>query len=206
MKKFKFFEFVARTRQIFRWSLMRSSIQEDLKQHSFDVAVFAHALATIRNSYFNGSLDPNMAAVYALYHDTAEVFTGDIPTPIKQFGGGVVKSIMNQLEGLAVNKMVESLPESLRPVYRLIFTIPDGYKEIIKAADRISALQKCREEIAAGNPEFIPAEKRLQEVLGSSQLPEVAYFLENFLPEQPMTLDALIDGNGAWLLDEGGTQ
>jgi 5'-deoxynucleotidase len=203
MKTYKFFEFIARMGQIVRWSLMRNIKQEDLKQHSFDVAVLAHALATIRNVYFSGTLDPNMAAVYALYHDTAEVFTGDIPTPIKFFGGGVVKSIVNQLEGLAINKMVGSLPDKLQPIYRAVFTIPPLYKDVIKAADRIAALQKCQEELAFGNPEFAPASARLLEVLKSSDLPEVKYFMENFMSDRPMSLDELIEGNGAWLLEGG---
>lgn len=203
MKIYKFFEFIARMGQIIRWSLMRNVRQEDLKQHSFDVAVLAHALATIRTIYFSGTLDPKAAAVYALYHDTAEVFTGDIPTPIKFFGGGVVKSIVSQLEGLAINKMVGSLPDKLQPAYRAVFTIPLAYKDLIKAADRISALQKCREELAFGNPEFAPASARLQELLEHSELPEVKYFMDNFMSDRPMTLDELIEGNGAWLLDGG---
>jgi 5'-deoxynucleotidase len=90
----------------------------------------------------------------------------------------------------------------LQPVYRSIFTIPKEYKEIVKAADRIAALQKCREEIASGNPEFERAAKRIEEVLKSSALPELDYFLNNFVPEKPMSLDSLIEGNGAWLLED----
>lgn len=205
-KTFKFFEFIARMGSMLRWSLMRNVKQEDLKQHSYDVAVTAHALTIIRNEKvlnpFRRRLDPNLAATYALFHDTAEVFTGDIPTPIKQFGGGKVKAITEVLEQMAVEKMVSSLPEELQENYRHVFLIPKDYKDIIKAADQISALRKCREEIAAGNKEFLPAAARLEETLESSNRPEVRYYLENFLPDKPMTLDSLIEGNGAWLLEE----
>ena len=203
-KIFKFFEFIARMGSMLRWSLMRNVKQEDLKQHSYDVAVIAHALAVIRYEFFPAQeqLDPNLAVTYALFHDTAEVFTGDIPTPIKQFGGGMVKDIADHLEKMAVNKLIMSLPDELRRPYRDVFEIPEEYRGVIKAADRLSALKKCREEIAAGNNEFIPAAARLEESLNASNLPEVAYFMENFMPQRPMSLDELIEGNGAWLLDD----
>lgn len=208
-KKYKFFEFIARMGSMMRWSLMRNTKPEDLKQHSYDVAVIAHALAVIWNVVCGPQakggfmpLDANQAATYALFHDTAEVFTGDIPTPIKYFGGGIVKELMDQMEEKAVNKMVSSLPEPLRPAYQQVFDIPPRYKRLIKAADQLSALRKCREELAAGNNEFAPAAVRLEENLKECNLPEVAYYMENFLTERPMSLDELIEGNGAWLLEE----
>jgi 5'-deoxynucleotidase len=208
-KTYKFFEFIARMGNMLRWSLMRNVKQEDLKQHSYDVAVIAHALATIWNEVFGPQhnsgfehIDANQAATYALFHDTAEVFTGDIPTPIKNFGGGKGKEFADILEAMAVNKMITSLPEELMPAYRRVFDIPLRYKGIVKAADRISALKKCREEIAAGNNEFLPAAARIEEVLKKSNLPEVHYFMEHFMPSRPMSLDELIEGNGSWLLDE----
>lgn len=210
MKKvFKFFEFIGRMGTIMRWSLMRNVKQEDLKQHSYDVALIAHALATIWNEVYGPQakggfipLDANQAAVYALYHDTLEIFTGDIPTPIKHFGGSMIKEIADKMEELAKNKLIVSLPGELQPTYRAIFEIPSRFKGLIKAADRISALRKCREEIAAGNNEFLPAAARLEEALKECNLPEVAYFMENFMPAKPMSLDELIEGNGSWLLDE----
>ena len=202
MKTYKFFEFIQRMSQIFRWSLMRNTKQEDLKQHSYDVAVIAHGLATIaKNIHHNPTLDPDKAATYALFHDTAEVFTGDIPTPIKHFGGGVMKEFTDRLERMAIDKMVSSLPAPLQSSYQLVFDIPESYKGIIKAADRIAALKKCREEIAAGNPEFAPAAARLEESLEINPLPEVTYFMQHFMSSRPMALDELIEGNGAWLLE-----
>lgn len=148
-------------------------------------------------------IDAAQAATYALFHDTPEIGTGDIPTPIKYFGGGVIKEALDKLETMMVDKLVTSVPSELQPSYREVFEIPPRYKGIVKAADQIAALKKCREEIAAGNMEFGPAAARLEDSLKSNDLPEVAYFMDNFMPSRPMTLDELIEGNGAWLLDGG---
>lgn len=211
MKISHFLEYaLTRMEYIFRWSLMRNTKQEDLKQHSFDVAVLAHLLVLICNHLSSGTnkrqLDPGKAAVYALYHDTAEVFTGDFPTPLKQFGGGAIKAIADKLESLAIDKMVGTLPEELQGSYREVFAIPPEYKALVKAADRIAALRKCRAEIAAGNQEFAPAAARLEETLKESNLPEVDYFMERFMPVQPVTLEQLIGNKGEWVISalEGG--
>lgn len=210
-KKYKFPQYIARQRRMKRWSLMHSVHIEDLQQHSYEVATIAHLLCNIWNNVFGPQskggfmpLDAALAAVYALFHDAAEVFTGDFPTPMKEFGGGVLKAFSDTLETMAVGKMVSSLPVELRESYQQVFEIPARYKKVIKAADRIAALNKCREELAAGNPEFGPAAARIEQVLKECELPEVQYYLEHFLTDKPMTLDELIEGNGAWLLDNEG--
>ena len=203
-KTYKFFEFIWRMAYIIRWSLMDCRKAEDLKQHSFDVSVIAHGLIIIRNDVLANPrpLDAGKAVLYALYHDVEEVFTGDLPTPIKYFGGGVMKGIMDKISSLAIDKLVGSLPEQMQPAYRDALDIPPEYKAIIKAADRIAGLRKCKEELAAGNQEFAPAAVRLEEELRKSGLPEVHFFLANFVPDKPMSLDSLIEGNGAWILEE----
>ena len=82
---YKFFAYLNRMKYINRWGLMHSTVNENIMEHSQQVAVVAHALATISNVYFGGSLDANSIAVKALFHETSEVLTGDLPTPIKYF-------------------------------------------------------------------------------------------------------------------------
>ena len=81
--KSHFFAYISRMRFIQRWALMRNTAPENVQEHSHQVAVLAHALAVIRNEKFGGRLDPGAVAVAALYHDASEIFTGDMPTPIK---------------------------------------------------------------------------------------------------------------------------
>ena len=44
-----FFAYISRLKLIKRWSLMRNTSRENSQEHSWQVAVIAHALATIQN-------------------------------------------------------------------------------------------------------------------------------------------------------------
>ena len=54
---YNFFAFLDRMKYIRRWSLMRSSRDENVTEHTQQVAVFAHALAVIDREVFGGSPD-----------------------------------------------------------------------------------------------------------------------------------------------------
>lgn len=64
-----FFALISRMRYISRWGLMRSSIPENVQEHSHMVAVLAHALGVIRRDVFRQPCDPNACAAAALFHD-----------------------------------------------------------------------------------------------------------------------------------------
>ena len=82
---FKFFAFLNRMKYIKRWSLMRSVREENIMEHSQQVAVIAHALALINNKIFGGNVNVNEVVLLSQYHEVGEVITGDLPTPIKYF-------------------------------------------------------------------------------------------------------------------------
>lgn len=188
-----FFAFLARMQYINRWGLMRNIQAENIKEHSLDVALLAHALVVIRNTYFNGTLDPGRAALYGIFHDASEIFTGDMPTPVKHFNPDFKRSF-HQLEDRARHKLLAMLPPELAQVYQPLFFFEEldaDYLPIIKAADKIAALIKCLEEEKSGNLEFKRAGKEQLEHLSQSPLPEVGYFLEQFLPGYRLSLDEL---------------
>ncbi len=191
-EQFDFFAFLSRMRYISRWGLMRNTVPENIQEHSLDVAVIAHALAIIRNTYFNGTLDPSRAALYGIFHDASEIFTGDMPTPVKHFNPNFKRSF-HQLEDKARRKLLAMLPAELAKEYEPLFFF-DEQKEyvcVVKAADKIAALTKCIEEGKSGNHEFRRAEAEHFEQLSSSNLPEVLYFLDKFLPGYRLSLDEL---------------
>ena len=93
-----FFAMIDRMQYINRWGLMRNSKLENIKEHSFDVAVIAHALTVIHNDMNKdkeGAIlpDPYKVQAYALYHDCTEIITGDLPTPIK-YKNDIIKKIL----------------------------------------------------------------------------------------------------------------
>ena len=186
-----FFALIARMKNIGRWALMRSVTPENVQEHSHMVAVLAHALAVIRRDVFGLPCDPDAAAAAALFHDAAEILTGDLPTPIK-YNNPEIMTAYRQVEAAAAEKLLDMLPEALRPAYEplLVETDPET-RALVKAADKLAAYIKCIEERRAGNDEFLLAEQKSLETLRGYGLPEVNYFLENFIPAFDRTLDEL---------------
>jgi len=186
-----FFAMAARMRNIHRWGLMRNSFEENLLEHSQMTAVLAHALAVIRRDVFGGSADPDRAAAAALYHDMSEIITGDMPTPVKYLNEDI-RSSYKAVERQAEAQLLELLPEEMRPAYSVLLQGGEGEtKKLVKAADKLAAYIKCVEELRAGNLEFRSAEQQIREALEASELPEISYFMEHFLPAFGMTLDEL---------------
>ena len=189
--KSHFFAYIARMRFIQRWALMRNTAPENVQEHSHQVAVLAHALAVIRNEIFSGQVDAGAVAVTALYHDASEILTGDMPTPIK-YDNPAIRKAYKDVEAVAERKLVDFLPQDLRPAYRDIVTPVDGeIEELVKAADKLSAHIKCLEELKAGNNEFREAAAQTRRALEEYDLPEVKYFMDTFLESFALTLDEL---------------
>lgn len=188
----KFFAFINRMKYIKRWSLMRSVREENIMEHSQEVAVIAHALALIENKMFNGRVDENLVLKMAQYHEVGEVITGDLPTPIKYFNPEI-KNAYKDLEKNACEKLLSMLPDELKESYTE-YILPDTSKkeyQIVKYADRLSAYLKCVEEIKAGNMEFKKAKKSIEMELKNANSQAVAYFLKEFAPAYELTLDEL---------------
>jgi len=191
--KSHFFAYINKIRWIQRWGLKRNAVAENVMEHSWEVSVISHALALIKNRYFNGSIDVNAIVVAALYHDCGEILTGDMPSPIKYHSPEITKSYKS-IEKKAEQELLNLLPEKLQIYYRPIMIeeeLPTEHKVIIKAADTISAYLKCKMEVSTGNQEFSIAEKDIEAKLKAINLPEVQYFLETFTSSYELTLDEL---------------
>ena len=189
---YDFFAYLSRMKYITRWSLMRSTEQENVQEHSQMVAVLAHALGLIRREVFHRDCDPERLAAIALYHDAPEILTGDLPTPIK-YHSRQIKSAYDEVENVAVDKLLEALPEELRGAYRPYLTAaedPETYA-LVKAADTLSAYIKCVEERRAGNREFLSAEASALKKLMAMRLPELEWFMDRFLNGFEKDLDQL---------------
>ena len=171
---------------------MRSIREENIMEHSQQVAVIAHALALIDNKMYNGNVDVSKVVLLAQYHEVGEVITGDLPTPIKYFNPEI-KSAYKDLEKHACEKILGMLPSELKEVYSE-YVMPDetSYEyKLVKYADRLSAYLKCVEERKAGNSEFCEAEEKLLKSIEKNELGEVQIFAKEFLPSFHKTLDQM---------------
>ncbi len=194
-----FFAMMSRLKLINRWSLMRNTSTENVMEHSYQVALIAHALVLIRNKYFSEGrvrLEEIDVIAPALYHDAGEIITGDLPTPIK-YQTEDLRQAYSLVEDRAVSRLLAMLPEDFRSDYEPYF-IPDltdektaAAHQLMKAADSLCAFLKCVEEVGLGNNEFKEALAETHEKLKRMALPELDYFLERFVPAYYLSLDEL---------------
>lgn len=188
---YNFFAMIDRMKYIDRWALMRNSKNENISEHSHQVAVLAHALALIGNKEFGKDYDAARTALLALYHDASEVITGDMPTPVKYFNDEI-RTAYKDIEKTAATRLLDMLPKSYRADYEALFIAQESDKalwKLVKAADKLSALIKCIEEARAGNREFEKALAAQRQLIDEIDMPEVQFFKENFLPAFELTLD-----------------
>lgn len=192
--KSSFYAYLSRLRWIKRWGLKRNANPENVMEHSWEVSVIAHTLALIKNRYYGGHADANAIAAAALYHDVTEVITGDLPTPIK-YHSEAISNAYKQIEKQAELELLNLLPEALRVDFEALIhheNMPEEHRQIIKAADKISAYLKCQAELKAGNSEFEMAAAHLAELLKASEQQEVIFFMQAFVPSCGLTLDGLM--------------
>lgn len=187
-----FFAMLFRMKHIKRWGIMHSLIPDYLSSHSVEVAFLAHSLAIIGNKYFDKKYDCDRIAVKAMYHDVPEIFTGDIPTPVKYFSVET-KTAYTAVEEASIDKLMGMLPSEFREEYIALFNNSSEEHVLIKAADRLSAYIKCLEENNYGNKEFDVAGERLLSAIKSMDCPEANYFLANFIEPFGLPIDSILN-------------
>ena len=183
-----FYAMLSRMKNIYRWGLMRNTKQENLSEHSLEVAFIAHALAVIHNKRFGGNVDANKIAAAAMFHDTTEIITGDMPTPIKYYNPEI-RAVYKQIESVAGKKLLGMLPDDLRDDFEEFYALDDQTLRFVKAADKLSALIKCIEELNMGNREFSAAREATYKAVKEMNLPEADEFLKDFIDSFSLPLD-----------------
>lgn len=191
--KSHFFAHLARMKLIQRWPLMHNIRVENVQEHSLQVAMVAHALALIKNKFYDGNLNPERIATIAMFHDVSEVLTGDLPTPVKYFNPAI-KDEYKKIEKIAEHKLIDMAPDAFKEDYAALI---DGQLHtedeafIVKAADVLCAYLKTLEELSSGNKEFTLAKKRLDKILKAYHSPEVDYFVSRYVPSFSLSLDEI---------------
>ena len=193
IKTSHFFACLDRLRLIQRWSLMRNIEKENLAEHSLQVAFVAQALAIIKNKFFGGTANPERIAVMAMYHDTSEILTGDLPTPIKYFNPEITHAY-KQIESAAERHLLSLLPNELQADFAPYLDSERSSaeeKHLVKQADLICAYIKVQFELEHGNQEFKTAKARLEGLMQQWHSQEMDYFLQVFMPSFSRSLDEI---------------
>ena len=190
--RYNFYVYMDRMKYIKRWQLMRSLREENIMEHSQCVTMLAHALVTIHNQVYHGNADVLKTVLFAVYHETGEVMTGDLPTPIKYYNSSI-QGAYKELEKNACQKILSALPDEMQPALAPYVLADEDCVEykLVKAADRLAAYIKCLEELRSGNAEFSKAKKSIETDLHSRNMPEVEYFFDKFIASYELTLDDL---------------
>ncbi|MFB9278015.1 5'-deoxynucleotidase [Cohnella cellulosilytica] len=193
-----FLAYLYRLQHIERWSLMRNTRPENVAEHSYHVALIAHSLGVIAREIYGRDIQPEQLAAFALFHDAAEVFTGDIPTPVKHQNPRILANF-REIESLASERLLANVPERLRGSYAPLLARQPADPELaklLKAADLLDAYLKCTSEMSAGNREFATARRQTEEKLLRLELPEVEWFLAHLAPGFERTIDELSENEG----------
>ncbi|MDN6205147.1 MAG: HD domain-containing protein, partial [Staphylococcus simulans] len=119
----------------------------------------------------------------------AEVFTGDIKTPVK-YASRDLKKLFSQVEEEMVDNFIrEEFPEEYQDVYRE--RLQEGKDDslegqILAVADKIDLLYETFGEIQKRNPDslfFEIYEMSLETIMQFDHLVSVQDFIENVIPE-----------------------
>ena len=178
-----------------RWGLMHCFREENVSEHSHQVAVIAHMLAVIRNTYFDGDLIPEKAATIALYHEISETKLQDLSNTTKYSSPDFTQEY-KKLEDLAEKECLNTLPIELRDYFENLVIqnkVDSEYRPIVKAADILSAYIKAKDELRYNNAEFDHVKEKLEERLMvlTATMPEVKYFFDVFCNTCSASLDEL---------------
>lgn len=156
--------------------------------HSFKVTKIAQFFGTVEEQAGN---KVHWRSLYekALNHDYAELFTGDIKTPVK-YASKQLNDLFNQVEEQMTRKFVErEFPEQYKEVYLQRFK--EGKDDtlegkILSVADKVDLLYESFGEIQKGNPEPLFLEiyqEALTTIVQFKELISVQYFLNDILPD-----------------------
>lgn len=190
----KYTAMLFRMKYIERWGLMRNARRETLSEHSADVAIVAGVLAAVANSEFAAGVSPERVMAAGVLHDCPEIITGDLPTPVKYDNAGIEEEY-KKVERSASDRLLSMLPPDQRVQIEPLAqsaALSDRERRIVKAADILCALIKCREELRFGNSEFRSAARSTEARAAALGLPEVDYFLREYLPAHELDLDDLL--------------
>ncbi len=169
--------------------------EENVSEHCHQVSVIAHLLTVIKNKRYGGTLNPDRAAVIAIYHEISETKLQDINSKTK-YHSPEFTAAFKKLEDIAELECLDTLPEDLRDLFKGLIVqrhVDPQYKSIVKAADILAAYIKTINELRFHNNEFLHVEEglalRIEQL--KADMPEVQDFMDVFCESCTTTFDKI---------------
>jgi 5'-deoxynucleotidase YfbR-like HD superfamily hydrolase len=147
---------------VMRFSSIPQQFQESVAEHSFYVAYFTGILLYFLKKK-KERVDEARALKIALIHDMEEKFSGDILTPFKYYSQELyhaIRKVNRETIPLAFEHLPAPLAKDLVALWKEDVDRTTKEAQVVKVADKLSLLSKCREEITLGNAFFKPIYER----------------------------------------------
>lgn len=148
----KLLQSLSKLRNQTRWATFSHNVECSVLGHLFDTAVFAYLIA-LEESNFDEKYATKMFFM-GIFHDVAEVWTKDIPSPIKNriagFRTATEKYELQKLE----KHMYSKVPDYLQTALKSVMMEDEAnwiYKKRLKAADYLSADSECYRNLLSGS-------------------------------------------------------
>lgn len=149
---FKLLLKISKLRNQNRWAVQPYSINCSVLGHLFDTGVLAYFIG-LEHFEWNEKISTKMFFM-GIFHDLAEVWTSDVPSPIKDRIPGF-RAATEKYESMVLNKNLYSrVPEFLAAKLRSVMFEEEynsSFHGIMKSADYLSADSECWRQYIAGS-------------------------------------------------------
>ena len=126
--------------------------EHNVAAHSFKVTKIAQYMATVEE-YHGNKIDWKSLYEKSLNHDFAEVFTGDIKTPVK-YASKELKHLFSQVEEEMVDTFIkEEIPTQYQHVYRE--RLQEGKDDSLETIIQFDHLESVKDFIENVIPEML---------------------------------------------------
>lgn len=167
------FKDFAQLRNRIRWAKHPNIIKCSVLGHLFDVAVYAYMMSMEVNP-----MDEELATKFffmGIFHDWAERWTGDMPSPIKDSLPGLRKATEAFENQVMEQNVYNVLPDYMVSALRDVMLEDEknaSVKVFLKKSDNFSAFIECWREIDAGSKHKYYFEVARRDFQGKEKLPD----------------------------------